>query len=54
MQLLTIYLFHLKYKELKEKELKMKNYQQQMRKEDFMANSLRVWNTEILPNWNEQ
>lgn len=43
-----------KKKELKEKEMKMKNYQQQIRKEDFMTNSLRIWNTEILPNWEEQ
>lgn len=34
--------------------MKLKKYQQQIRKEDFMANSLKIWNTEILPNWNEQ
>lgn len=43
-----------KKKEQKEKELKIKKYQQQIRKEDFMAQSLRLWNTEILTNWNEQ
>jgi hypothetical protein len=43
-----------KRKEQREKELKMKKHHQQMRKEDFMANSLRAWNTEILPNWNDQ
>ena len=43
-----------KKKELKEKEMKIRNYHQQIRKEDFMTNSLRVWNSEILPNWDEQ
>ena len=43
-----------KRKEHREKEIKMKKYQQQIRKEDFMANSLRIWNAEILSNWNEQ
>ena len=32
----------------------MRKYQQQMKKEDFMANSLKEWNNEILTNWNEQ
>ena len=32
---------------------KLKKQEQQMRKEDFMANSLHVWNNEILPKWNE-
>lgn len=40
-------------KEQREKELKVKKYQQQMRKEDFMANSLKIWNSEILVNWSE-
>ena len=31
----------------------MKKHEQQMKKEDFMANSLKLWNTEILVNWNE-
>jgi hypothetical protein len=43
-----------KRKEQKEKEAKLKKYQQQVKKEEFMTNSLRVWNNEILPNWNEQ
>jgi hypothetical protein len=43
-----------KKKELKEKELKLKKYQQQIKKEDFMTNSLKIWNTEIIPNWSEQ
>ena len=25
-----------------------------MKKEDFMANSLKIWNNEILSNWKEQ
>jgi hypothetical protein len=40
-----------KKKELKETQLKMKKCEQQLKKEDFMANSLKVWNTEIIPNW---
>ena len=43
-----------KKKEQREKEIKFKKYEQQIRKEDFMANSLRIWNTEILRNWKEQ
>jgi hypothetical protein len=38
---------------LKEKELKLKKYEQQLKKEDFLANSLQIWNNEILKNWNE-
>ena len=43
-----------KRKEQKENELKFKKQQQISKKEDFMANSLKVWNTEIIPNWTEQ
>ena len=42
-----------KKKELKEKEMKVKKHEQQVKKEDFMANSLRIWNTEILLNWKQ-
>lgn len=31
----------------------MKKHEQQIKKEDFMTNSLKIWNTEILTNWNE-
>lgn len=41
-------------KEQKEKELKLKKQQQLTKKEDFMANSLRIWNVEIIPHWEEQ
>ena len=34
--------------------MRLKKYQQQLKKEDFMANSLKVWSHEILANWNEQ
>jgi len=40
--------------EKKENQTKLKKYEQQMKKEDFMANSLKIWNNEILKNWNEQ
>lgn len=43
-----------KKKEQKEIELKFKKQQQISKKEDFMASSLKVWNTEIIPNWTEQ
>lgn len=43
-----------KKKEQREKEMKFKKHEQQIKKEDFMANSLRIWNTEILKNWKEQ
>ncbi len=33
--------------------MRLKKYQQQLKKEDFMANSLKVWSNEILANWNE-
>ncbi len=39
--------------EQKEKEIKLKKFEQQSKKEDFMANSLKIWNTEILLNWVE-
>jgi len=42
-----------KKKEAKEKQLKLKRFEQQQKKEDFMANSLRLWNTEIIPNWDK-
>ena len=41
------------FKEQKEKEMKIKKSEQQSKKEDFMANSLKIWNTEILTNWCE-
>lgn len=43
-----------KKKELKEKEIKLKKQKQLNKKEDFMTNSLKVWNNEILPDWEEQ
>lgn len=33
--------------------MKIKKCEQQLKKEDFMANSLKIWNTEILTNWSE-
>ncbi len=45
--------FFFSFLELKEKEVKLKKYEQQLKKEDFLANSLHVWNNEILKNWNE-
>lgn len=42
-----------KRKEVREKEIKVKKHEQQVKKEDFMANSLRIWNTEILTDWKE-
>lgn len=42
-----------KKKELKETQLKIKKNEQQLKKEDFMANSLKVWNNEIISNWNK-
>lgn len=42
-----------KKKELKEKELKHRKYEQQLKKEDFLANSLQIWNNEIIKNWSE-
>lgn len=43
-----------KKKELKEKEINFKKQKQLNKKEDFMTNSLRVWNHDIIPNWEEQ
>jgi len=43
-----------KRKELKEHQVKFKKYEQQIKKEDFMTNSLRIWNTEILTNWKRE
>ena len=42
------------FQEQKENQTKLKKYEQQMKKEDFMANSLKIWNNEILTNWNDQ
>lgn len=42
-----------KKKEAKEKQLKLKKFEQQQKKEDFMANSLRLWNTQIITNWDK-
>jgi hypothetical protein len=39
--------------EQKDQESKAKKQEQQLKKEDFMANSLKIWHTEIIPNWTE-
>jgi hypothetical protein len=45
---------HAKRKQLKENQSKLNKLQQQINKEDFMANSLKIWNTQILPDWSAQ
>lgn len=43
-----------KKKEQKEKEINFRKQKQLIKKEDFMTNSLKVWNNEIIPYWEEQ